>query len=214
MATKIRLQRFGKKGQPFYHIVIADGRAPRDGKFIEKIGVYNPLTKPATIDINVDKAVNWIQNGAIPSDTVRAILSYKGILYKEHLLRGVEKGALTIETAEAKFQQWVEEKDLKIKSKISEGLLNKKNEHKSRLELEVKANEKRAEEIAAKRLKLAQKEAQKNDVAEDTVEEAPVAETEVEPVVETVVEPVAETVVEPVAETQETPEEKPAQPEA
>src|SRR5512138_1624905 len=97
MPTKIRLQRKGKKGQPFYHIVIADGRAPRDGRFIEKIGVYNPLTKPAEIEIQFEKALDWMQKGAQPTDTVRAILSYKGILYKFHLLKGVQKGALTAE---------------------------------------------------------------------------------------------------------------------
>ena len=103
MPTKIRLQRKGKKGQPFYHIVIADGRAPREGRFIEKIGVYNPLSKPAEIDINFDKALDWLQKGAQPTDTVKAILSYKGVLYKSHLLKGVKKGAMTLEEAEAKY---------------------------------------------------------------------------------------------------------------
>ena len=92
MPAKIRLQRKGKKGQPFYHIVIADGRAPREGRFIERIGTYNPLTRPAEIEINFDKAIGWLQNGAQPTDTVKAILAYKGVLYKSHLLKGVKKG--------------------------------------------------------------------------------------------------------------------------
>ena len=103
MPTKIRLQRFGKKGQPFYHVVVADSRAPRDGKFIEKIGTYNPRTIPATIDLNLDRALYWLGTGAQPTETTRAILSYKGVLYKNHLLGGVKKGALTQEQADAKF---------------------------------------------------------------------------------------------------------------
>ena len=104
MPTKMRLQRHGKKGAPFYHIVIADGRAPRDGRFIEKIGTYNPIQNPAEIILNADKALDWLQKGAQPTDTVRAILSYRGILYKNHLLKGVKKGALTEAEAEAKYQ--------------------------------------------------------------------------------------------------------------
>lgn len=181
MATKIRLQRYGKKGQPFYHIVIADGRAPRDGKFIERIGSYNPLTKPATIDIDTERAVYWVQNGATPTDTARAILSYKGILYKEHLLRGVKKGALTAEAAEEKFQKWVAEKEAKINSKINEELLGKKSELKKRLDAEAKANEERAAAIAEKRAKEAEKTAAK---AEETSEE-PAAEAEAEATEET-----------------------------
>ena len=125
MPAKIRLQRFGKKGQPFYHIVIADGRAPRDGKFIEQIGSYNPLTIPATIDINMDKAVNWLQKGATPTDTVKAILSYTGALYKNHLKNGIAKGALTQEQADVKFNAWKSEKDAKISNRIN-GLRNNK----------------------------------------------------------------------------------------
>ena len=113
MATKIRLQRHGKKGKPFYHVVIADSRAKRDGRFIEKIGLYNPNTKPAEININFDSALGWLQKGAIPTDTVRAILSYKGVLLKKHLLDGVKKGALTEEQAENKFQNWIKEKEEK-----------------------------------------------------------------------------------------------------
>ena len=106
MPVKIRLQRYGKKAHAFYHIVIADGRAPRDGKFIEKIGTYNPATNPVTIILNNDKALMWLQKGALPTDTCRSILSYKGILYKKHLQGGVTKGALTQEQADAKFEKW------------------------------------------------------------------------------------------------------------
>jgi small subunit ribosomal protein S16 len=114
MAVKIRLQRKGKKKKPFYHIVIADARAPRDGRFIEKIGTYNPLTKPATIDIDRDKAYDWLTKGAQPTETVAAILRFKGILFKKHLMRGVKKGALTMEQAEVKFHEWVENKEARI----------------------------------------------------------------------------------------------------
>src|ERR1700748_3348032 len=116
MAVKIRLQRHGKKDSAFYHVVVADGRAPRDGKFIEKLGIYNPNANPATIEINFDSTLNWLMKGAQPTDTCRAILSYKGILMKKHLLEGVKKGALTEEQAEAKFQKWVGEKERKVSS--------------------------------------------------------------------------------------------------
>ena len=117
MSVKIRLQRHGKKGKPFYWIVAADARAKRDGKFLEKLGTYNPNTNPATIDLDVDGAVKWLQNGAQPTDTAKAILSYKGAMLKNHLVGGVRKGALTEEQAEAKFQAWLEEKAGKIAAK-------------------------------------------------------------------------------------------------
>ena len=120
MATRIRLQRHGKKGKAFFHIVAADSRAKRDGKFIEKLGTYNPNTNPATIDINFDRTLNWVQVGAEMSDTARAILSYKGVLYKNHLLNGVKKGALTAEQVETKFAAWLAEKDAKISNKKDE----------------------------------------------------------------------------------------------
>jgi small subunit ribosomal protein S16 len=147
----MRLQRHGKKGKPFYHIVIADGRAPRDGKFIEKIGTYNPITNPADINLNFDKALDWLQKGAQPTDTVRAILSYKGVLYKNHLLIGVKKGALTEQEAEAKFQTWLKEKEARIEAK-RKGLADKDREaRKARLEEEAKINEERAAELAKKK---------------------------------------------------------------
>ncbi len=210
MPTKIRLQRKGKKGMPFYHVVIADGRAPRDGKFIERIGMYNPVSRPAEIDINFDRAVYWLQSGAQPTDTVRALLSTKGILYKHHLLKGVRKGALTEELAEAKFQAWLQEKQEKLLSKIKEEDLAKKDARKKRHEAELKVNEAKAKELAAKRAKEiaaahkeeageAAAEAEETIVAEATVVEEPVAE---EPVAEAVAEVTEETPVveEPVAE--------------
>jgi small subunit ribosomal protein S16 len=151
MPVKMRLQRHGKKGKPFFHIVIADGRAPRDGKFIEKIGTYNPITNPADINLNFDKALDWLQKGAQPTDTVRAILSYKGVLYKNHLLIGVRKGALTEQEAEAKFQTWLKEKEARIEAK-RKGLADQdREERKARLEEEAKINEERAAELAKKK---------------------------------------------------------------
>ena len=117
MPVKIRLQRHGKKGKPFYWVVAADSRAKRDGRFLEKLGVYNPTTNPATIELDVDVAVKWLQNGAQPTDTARAILSYKGALLKNHLLNGVKKGALTEDQVEAKFNAWLEEKAAKVGAK-------------------------------------------------------------------------------------------------
>jgi small subunit ribosomal protein S16 len=125
MPVKIRLQRHGKKGKPYYWIVAADSRAKRDGKYLEKLGAYNPNTNPATIDLNVDSAVQWLQNGAQPTDTARAILSYKGAMLKNHLAGGVKKGALTEEQAEAKFKAWLDEKHLKLKQKLKAYLKQK-----------------------------------------------------------------------------------------
>ena len=150
MPTKIRLQRRGKKGQAFYHIVIADGRAPRDGKFIERIGIYNPVAKPAEIELEFDKALDWLKKGAQPTDTVKAILAYKGVMYKNHLLKGVAKGAMTMDQADAKFQTWLDEKHLKISSKKNEQELTLKEARKKKLENEVKINEAKADAIAKK----------------------------------------------------------------
>jgi small subunit ribosomal protein S16 len=213
MATKIRLQRHGKKGKPFYYIVVADARAPRDGKFIERIGSYNPNTNPATIDINFDKAVNWISTGATPTDTTKAILSYKGVLYKNHLNGGVTKGALTQEQADAKFTAWLDGKDDKIQAKKDGLSSNKEVVKKAALEAETKKKEAIAAAVLAKNtppeeeVVVEETPEEEVPVAEAPVEEAPVAETPVEeaPVAETPVEeaPVAETPVEeaPVAET-------------
>lgn len=118
MAVKIRLARRGRKKKPFYHIVVADARAPRDGKFIEKIGIYNPLTSPATIEVDRDKAFDWLMKGAIPSDTMRAILKYKGVMYKKHLQVGVKKGALTQAKADKLYQDFIAEKDAKAQQHV------------------------------------------------------------------------------------------------
>ena len=143
MPVKIRLQRHGKKGKPFYWIVAADSRAKRDGKFLDKLGIYNPNTNPATIELNVDGAVQWLENGAQPSDTARAILSYKGAMLKKHLNGGVRKGALTEEQAEAKFTAWLEEKAAKVQSK-ADGLSKADADAKAKaLEAEKAVNEAR-----------------------------------------------------------------------
>lgn len=170
MATKIRLARHGKKGNPIFHIVIADERSPRDGRFIEKIGVYNPTSNPATIDINFDKALSWVEKGAQPSETCRAILSYKGILYKNHLNKGVKKGAMTQEQADAKFAKWVADKEGKIENKRSNIVSSKKAESKARLEAESKA---RAAKEQARAAALAA-------VAAPAAEEAPASEENTE----------------------------------
>jgi small subunit ribosomal protein S16 len=150
MATKIRLQRHGKKGKPFYYIVVADARAPRDGRFIERLGSYNPNTNPATIDINFDKTLDWVNDGAQPTDTCRAILSYKGVLYKKHLQGGLKKGALTEEQVETKFQEWLDHKDGKITGKKT-GLVSAKEEaRKAALAAEAKKKEAKAAAIVAK----------------------------------------------------------------
>jgi len=154
MSVKIRLQRFGRKQAAYYHIVVADARAPRDGKFIERIGEYNPNTNPASINLNVEKAVKWLENGAQPTDTCRAILSYKGAMLKLHLNKGVTKGALTQEQADAKYTKWLEEKNNKVNSK-STGLLSKAEaEKKARLDQEIKVNAERARKIAEKQSAL------------------------------------------------------------
>jgi small subunit ribosomal protein S16 len=144
MPVKIRLQRHGKKGKPFYWVVAADSRSKRDGKFLEKIGVYNPNTNPATIDLNVDSAVKWLENGAQPTDTARAILSYRGVLLRHHLNGGIRKGALTEEEAQKKFDAWLSEKEAKIQAKI-DGLAKDQAEAKAKiLEAEKEANEAKA----------------------------------------------------------------------
>jgi small subunit ribosomal protein S16 len=143
MPVKIRLQRHGKKGKPYYWIVAADARSKRDGKYLEKLGAYNPNTNPATIDLDIDGAVKWLQNGAQPTDTARAILSYKGAMMKKHLAGGVAKGALTQEQADAKFDAWVEEKAAKVQAKKDSLAKAKSDAKASILEAEAKINEER-----------------------------------------------------------------------
>jgi small subunit ribosomal protein S16 len=148
MPTTIRLQRHGKKGRPFYQIVIADGRAPRDGRFIERIGTYNPVSTPAEITLDFDKALYWLQTGAQPTDTVRTLLSFKGVLYKNHLLKGVKKGALSLDEAELKFKEWMETKQQKFINTLKEAENKKRSEFKKLLEEETRIKEERAAELA------------------------------------------------------------------
>lgn len=151
MPAKIRLTRHGKKGRAFYHIVVADVRAPRDGRFVEKIGIYDPVTNPATIQLDTEKAFEWLKKGAQPTDTVRAILSHKGVMYRNHLAKGITKGALTQEQADAKFKTWLEEKENKIESKKSTIVSKNIELSKSRLAAESKVREEKAKAILAKR---------------------------------------------------------------
>jgi small subunit ribosomal protein S16 len=173
MATKIRLQRHGKKGNAFFHIVVADGRAPRDGRYIEKLGTYNPVTNPATIELNFDRAVHWVSTGATPTDTTKALLSYKGVMMKEHLLRGVAKGALTLEQAEAKFQDWLNAKEAKISGKINKIAATKKSSMDEKLANEKAVKDARTKAISDKAAELA---AAAAAPAEETSTEAPATE--------------------------------------
>jgi small subunit ribosomal protein S16 len=189
MSVKIRLQRHGKKQKPFYWIVAADARSKRDGRYLEKLGTYNPNTNPATIDLNLDQAVQWLHNGAQPTDTARAILSYKGALMKHHLDGGVRKGALTQEQADAKLAKWLEEKAGKVTAK-KEGLTKAQSDAKAKaLKAEKAANDKRAAAAveAAKVEEVAEEvavEEASEAVAEVAVEETPaVAEVAAEEVV-------------------------------
>ena len=148
MATRIRLARHGKKKKAFYHIVVADSRAPRDGRFIEKLGTYNPNTNPATININFDSAVDWLLKGAQPSDTARAILSYKGVMMKKHLLNGVRKGAFNEEEAENRFTAWIENKEGKIEEKKLQLVKTAEKIKKDALAAEKAKSDERAKSIA------------------------------------------------------------------
>ena len=155
MATKIRLPRHGRKSYAFYPIVIADSRAPRDGKFIERIGSYNPNTNPATISLNFERALYWVNNGAIPTDTVRTILSREGVMLMKHLQGGVKKGAFTEAEAQKRFEAWKSEKEVKI-SNIKNQLRNEKQTAvKARLEEEAAKNAAKAEIVAKKKAELA-----------------------------------------------------------
>lgn len=151
MATKIRLQRRGRKGYAFYSIVIADVRAPRDGKFTEKIGTYNPNTNPATVDLNFDRALYWIETGAQPTDTVRNILSREGVLLMKHLRGGVRKGAFDEAAAQSKFEAWKQEKDAKASKEIDRQASDKKAAYEARLDAEKKVQAKIAEKVAEKK---------------------------------------------------------------
>ncbi len=182
MPVKIRLARHGRKKYAYYHIVVADSRAPRDGRFIERIGSYNPNTNPATINLNFDKALDWLYKGAQPTDTCRAILSYKGVLMKKHLLEGVKKGAFDEAEAERRFQVWLNEKEAKIQAKKDKLQSEKDSKLKATLEQEAKINAERAEALAKKKAELdaeleaKAKEAAAEAAAAETGEEAPEAE--------------------------------------
>jgi small subunit ribosomal protein S16 len=223
MPVRIRLQRHGKKGKPFYWIVAADARSKRDGKFLEKLGTYNPNTNPASIDLKVEESVTWLQNGAQPSETAKRILSYKGVLLKHHLLGGVRKGALTEEQAEEKFNAWVAEKE-KAVSKKEQNLDEVQEAAKAKaLEAEKEVNAKRIQAAAEAAIPEATDE-EATEVedskiivteapAEETVaEEAPVAEeAKVEAKVEAKEEaPVAEEAKEEAPVAEEAKEEAPA----
>lgn len=173
MAVKIRLQRHGKKGKPFFHIVAADSRSPRDGKFIERLGSYNPNTNPATIVLDGDKTLVWLNKGAQPTDTARAILSYRGVLYRQHLNKGVAKGALSQEEADKKFEAWMTEKETKISGKREKLAGNKEAELKKAMKHEHEVNQARIQKLAAEMAPPA-------PVAEAPVVEAAAAEAPAE----------------------------------
>ncbi|MDX9729428.1 MAG: 30S ribosomal protein S16 [Bacteroidales bacterium] len=203
MSVKIRLARKGRKKQAYYHVVVADSRSPRDGRFIEKIGIYNPLTDPATIDINFEKALGWLQNGAQPTDTCRAILKYKGVMMKKHLLEGVKKGAFDEAEADRRFNEWLKGKEEKIEMKKSGLEKLGEDARKRRLEAEKVIKEARAAELAKKAAALAAE-------AEAAAKAAAAAEAPEEPVAEAVEAP--EEAVAEVTETVEAAAEETAAP--
>jgi small subunit ribosomal protein S16 len=170
MPVKLRLQRHGKKGKPFFHIVAADSRSPRDGKYIERIGSYNPNTNPATITMDNDKALTWLQNGAQPTDTLRAILSYKGVLYRLHLQKGVLKGALTQEQANERWEKWNQEKESKIQAKRDGLAKASQDKTAAQLKAERAVNEARLKALAAAAAPVVE------EAPAPVVEEAPAAE--------------------------------------
>jgi len=217
MSVKIRLARHGRKQHAYYHIVVANSRAPRDGRFIERIGSYNPNTNPATIDLDFDKALDWLFKGAQPTDTTRSILSHQGVMMKKHLLEGAKKGAFSEADAEVKFEAWMKEKSAKVQASKEKLTSSQVEEKKARFKAEAKVNEARLAEIAKRNAAAAaaklpapapapveEEEVVVEEVVEAVVE--PVAEEEVveaiaEPVAEEeVVEAIAEPVAEPVAE--------------
>ena len=203
MAVKIRLARKGRKKLAYYHVVVADSRSPRDGRYIEKIGLYNPLTDPATIELDFNKALDWLQNGAQPTDTCRAILSYKGVLIKKHLLEGVKKGAFDETEAERRFNEWMKQNEEKIDSKKLKLEKAQDSDKESRIEAEKRINDARTAKLAKKLAAQAAKaEAGEKAEAQQTEQETVAEETSPEPVAEeTPVTPVAEeTSSEPVAE--------------
>ena len=185
MPVRIRLQRHGKKGKPFYWIVAADGRAKRDGRYLEKIGTYNPNTNPATVELDLDQAVKWLENGAQPSDTARTLLSYRGAMIKHHLNGGVKKGAFSQEEADKRFAAWLEEKQAKIQAKIDGLDKTKANDLAQRLEAEKAVNQKRIADLTAPPEAEQAEEGDTAEVAAETAtEEAAATETATEAVQE------------------------------
>jgi len=180
MAVKIRLARKGRKKLAYYHIVVADSRSPRDGRYIEKIGKYNPLTNPATIELDFDKALGWLQNGALPSETCRAILSYKGVLIRKHLLEGVKKGAFDDAEATRRFEEWMKQNEAKIEAKKSGLEKSKEDDIAEKLANEKQINEARAAKLAKKQAELAAR-AEAESKAEAAAEERPAPSPEERP---------------------------------
>lgn len=214
MPVKMRLARHGRKRYAYYHIVVADSRSPRDGRYIESIGTYNPNSNPATINLDFDKAYDWLTKGAQPTDTVKAILSYKGVLYKKHLMGGVKKGAFDVAEAEKRLDNWMTEKDAKIQAKIDRLAGDADAEVKKQLAAEVKVKEQKVAAIAARNAELAaeakaQRDAERaekeaaTEAANETAKEAD-AVTEAAKEVETVTEPATEVAAK--TEAPETPE--------
>ncbi|MBT6624100.1 MAG: 30S ribosomal protein S16, partial [Flavobacteriales bacterium] len=220
MATRIRLQRHGRKGRPIFTIVIADSRSKRDGRYIQKIGQYNPNTNPASIELDFESALSWLQKGAVPSDTARAILSYEGVMMKKHLLEGVKKGAHTEADVETKFTAWLESKQGKIDKNITGIAANADKLKAERMKAEAEKNAARAAAIATALLVPEVEEATEEVVAEEApaaevvAEEAPAAEVVAEeaPAAEVVAEeaPAAEVIAEEAPAAEVVAEEAPA----
>jgi len=207
MPAKIRLARHGKKKNPLYHIVIADVRSPRDGKYIEQIGTYDPITNPATIEVDFEKALKWLNDGAVPTNTCRAILSYTGVYMKKHLLEGVKKGAFDETVAETRFNEWKEQKLKKIQDKKNKLLKESESDLKARLEAEVKVKDARAEAIAKKLAQATAKEKEAQEAAKASEEATKVTEeikTKVTDVVEEKTTEVAKATEEATKVTEET----------
>ena len=180
MAVKIRLARKGRKKLAYYHIVVADSRSPRDGRYIEKIGKYNPLTNPATIELDFDKALGWLQNGALPTETCRAILSYKGVLIKKHLFEGVRKGAFDDAEASRRFEEWMKQNEAKIEAKRSGLEKSKDDDIAEKLANEKRINEARAAKLVKKQAELAAR-AEAENQPETTVDEQPAPSVDEQP---------------------------------
>jgi len=208
MAVRIRLARKGRKRTAYYHIVVADSRSPRDGRYIEMIGMYNPLTNPATIELDFDKALGWLQNGAIPTETCRAILSYKGVLIKKHLLEGVKKGAFDEAEATKRFETWMKQNEEKIEAKKSGLEKSQDDEVDKRLTEEKKINEARAARLAKRQAELAAKAEADAHPEPAPIEQAPAENSAETPAAET---PAAETPAAEATTTETASEEKPAE---